>query len=155
MSAPGHRTVLWAAFIGMGGWVVLMAGWLWWTFQPVALPAVVEPIRILNEGREVAIGEAIVMRLEVSKPPGARTLQSTRFISCESGNLITLTASVKDLPAGRYTVVSDSVILPAKVAPGDECRFTFRNTYAVNPIRDETVEWSSEEFKVLPAVKAG
>ena len=140
-----------AALIGIGGWLAILGGWLWWTLQPVHLPDVRQPIPILNDGNKIAIGEPIVMLLAVDKPPGVRTVQSLRFIQCDSGNLVTLTAAARDLPAGNYTLIADTVLLPAKVSPGDVCVFTYRNTYQVNPIRSETVEWSSERFTVLPA----
>ena len=147
----GHRALTAAAVIGIGGWFVIMAGWLWWTFQPVSLPSVDEPIPVLNDGNEVAIGEPIVLELKVDKPADARTVSSTRFIQCQSGNLVTLTSTARDLPVGAYTIISDSVILPAKVSPGDVCVFTFRITYQVNPIRIEVVDWESERFTVLAA----
>ena len=152
MSRPGaHRYVLWAAVLGIGGWLVILGGWLWWTFQPAALPTIAQPIPILNDNREIAIGEPIVMRLAVDKPSGVRVTQSLRFIQCDSGNLVTLTAAVRDLPSGSFTLIADTVKLPAKVSPGDVCVFTYRNTYSVNPIRTEVTEWSSERFTVLPA----
>ena len=151
MSRGRHRVVNTAAVVGIGGWLVILGGWLWWTLQPVHLPDVRQPIPILNDGNEIAIGEPIVMRLNVDKPPGVRTVQSLRFIQCDSGNLVTLTDTVRDLPPGQYRVIADTVLLPAKVSPGDVCVFTYRNTYQVNPIRTEVVEWSSERFTVLPA----
>jgi hypothetical protein len=142
------------ASIAIGGWTVLLLGWLWWTFQPANLPTIATPIPILNENNEIAIGEAIIMQLEIDKPNPTRTISSTRLIKCNSGNLVTLTEQpVKDLPTGSFSVVSDSVVLPAKITPGDLCVFTYRNTYEINPIRTETVEWTSETFTVLPPVQ--
>ena len=102
-------------------------------------------------GNRIAIGEPIVMELAVDKERNARPVASDRFIKCGSGNLVTLTSAPRDLPIGNFTIISDSVILPAKVSPGDQCVFTFRITYEVNPIRSETVDWESERFDVLPA----
>lgn len=151
MTARGHRAVLWAAFIGIGGWVVLMLGWLYWTLAPAAVTTVKQPVEVLNDGNEIAIGEPIVLRLVVDKPDGVRVVKADRFLECQSGNLVTLTSTPRDLPAGSYTLVNDETVLPAKVAPGDVCLFLLRNTYSVNPIRTETVEWRSEWFTVLPA----
>jgi hypothetical protein len=148
-----HRAVAWAAALAIGGWLLVIGVWTWWMLQPVTLPALSEPIPILNEGNEIAIGEPIVMELAVDKPGGVRVTQSIRFIQCDSGNLVTLTSAVRDLPSGDYTLIADSVKLPAKVTPGDTCIFTYRNTYQVNPIRTEVTEWSSERFTVLPAAQ--
>jgi hypothetical protein len=144
-----HRYVLWAAYIGIGGWVLLLVGFLWWTLAPATVTFVRQPVEILNDGNEVRIGEPIVLRLVVNKPEGVRVVKSDRFLECQSGNLVTLTATARDLPAGSYDVINDKTILPAKVAPGDVCLFVFRNTYQVNPIRTETVACAS-----VPSVTA-
>jgi hypothetical protein len=39
-----------------------------------------------------------VLRLVVDKPAGARAVKADRFLECQSGNLVTLTAAVRDLP---------------------------------------------------------
>ena len=67
---------------------------------------------------------------------------------CESGNLVTLTGTTRDLPLGNYTIIADSTLLPNKVAVGDECQFLYRVRYYVNPIRDADVEYLSEPFTV-------
>jgi hypothetical protein len=51
-------------------------------------------------------------------------------------------------------VVSDSIIIPAKVTPGDVCVAVFEITYRINPIREEVARWDSEPFRVLPAATA-
>ena len=151
MRTARNTAVATVAFISIGGWLVLFAGFLWWTFQPVQLTSVAQPVEILNEGNEIRIGEPIVLRLAVDKPDGIRAVAADRFLECDSGNLVSLTSSTKDLPPGSYVIINDKTVLPAKVSPGDVCVFVFRNTYSVNPIRTETVEWRSEPFTVLPA----
>lgn len=141
-----------AALIGGGGWAILLGLWGWWTLQPTSLPVVTEPIEVLNPGNDVAIGEALVMRLVVNKPNPATAVSSSRRLECLSGNLVTLTSgSAVPLPVGSYTLVSDNVIMPAKVTPGDTCDAVWTIRYRINPIRDEVVEWRSEPFTVLPA----
>lgn len=150
MKTKIQRVVSVAAIVGIGGWMVILGGFLWWKLEPVDLPVLKTPIPILNEDNEIPIGDPIVMELNVSKPLGVRVDQSLRFIRCDSGNLITLTSAERDLPVGSFKVIADTVTLPAKVAPGDTCVFVYRNTYNVNPIRSETIEWASEPFTVLP-----
>ena len=147
------RLALAAASVATVGWMLILGTILWWELQPAKTTQVQEPIEILNPRNEVPIGQPIVLRLVVDKPQGITTEQAQRFLECQSGNLVTLTASARDLPPGQYTIVSDSVILPAKVAPGDICVFVFRNTYRLNPIRTETAQWTSEPFLVLPPVE--
>ena len=151
----GKRAGRWltaAALVGIGGWMLILATYLYWLLAPVTLPDVATPIPILNEGNEIAIGEPIVLELVVDKPGGIRTATSDRFLQCASGNLVTLTSVARDVPTGQFTIIADSVKLPAKVSPGDVCVFTYRNTYELNPVRSETLEWSSEQFTVMPPV---
>jgi hypothetical protein len=153
MPKKTHRAATWAAVVGILGWLIIIGTYLWWTLQPVDLTSVIEPIPILNENNAVAIGDPIVMELVVDKPEGLRTIETARLLRCASGNLVTLTSSSRDLPPGQYTIISDSVQLPAKVNPGDACSFVFRISYQVNPIRVETMEFTSEPFSVHPAIK--
>lgn len=150
MSSRGHRVATWAALVGIAGWLVIIGVWTWWQVQPVDLTRIIQPIPILNIDREIPIGDPIVMQLDVDKPKGLRTVQTDRFLACTSGNLVTLTQSARDLPPGRYTLISDSTLLPAKVTPGDSCQFLFRITYRINPARTETEEFRSEWFTVRP-----
>ena len=144
-----------AAVIGVGGWLLLLGLWAWWSFQPTNLPTITEPIPVLNPEHAVAIGTPIVLELAIAKPRDIAPHTSTRFLECTSGNLVTLTATPTQLPEGNYTVVSDNVVLPAKVTPGDTCVAVFLNTYEINPIREETTRFASEPFTVLPAAENG
>lgn len=136
-----------------GTLVVLLLGngllTLWWLNQPVSLPTLKEPIPILNEDAKIAIGEPIVMELVIDKPANVEVERTQRAILCESGNLVTLTDSDRDVPAGQFRIIADNVDLPAKVDVGDICRFRYLNTYRINPIRTDEVEWFSEWFEVV------
>ena len=140
-----------AAAVGILGWMLLLGLWGWWTFQPVALPTMVQPIQVMNPGNAVAINDPLIMRLEVTKPQDVTPVGNSRYLECQSGNLVALVAPTVPLPVGVYTVVSDSLIIPAKVTPGDTCRAVFAVTYAINPIRNEVQRFTSEPFTVLPA----
>ena len=140
-----------AALVGMGGWMLLLGVWAWWMLQPANLPTITEPIEVLNPGDAVAVGDPLVLRLEVDKPRPASPVNSARLLECESGNLVTLTSTPTPLPVGTYTVISDNLTIPAKVTPGDTCVATFNITFRINPIRDEVARWSSEPFVILPA----
>ena len=140
-----------AAAVGIFGWVFLLGLWGWWSVQPVTLPTITEPIKVLNPGNRVAIGDTLLMELQVDKPVDLRAVGNTRRLECVSSNLVTLTAGIIELPGGEYRVVSDTIVLPAKVTPGDECVAVLGVTYQINPIRVEHVEFHSEPFTVLPA----
>lgn len=127
-------------------WGVLF---VWWQVRPVWLPDIKQPIPVLNENHEISPGEPIVLELVVDKPVETDVSNSTRWIACESGNLITLTSNPTDLPAGKYTIIADSVILPDKFATADTCRFFYRVDFRINPIRDESREYVSEWFTVV------
>jgi len=139
-----------AAFIGVVGWSVIFGLLIWWTVQPANLPTVTEPIEVLNPGNAVAINDTLLMRLDVVKPHELAQVGTVRLLECLSGNLVTLTSTDIRLPAGTYSVISDSIIIPAKITPGDTCSAVFEITYRINPIREEVVRFDSEPFTVLP-----
>lgn len=149
--ATGHRVFMAAGIVGIVGWLLVLILLGWWQLQPAALPTVTEPLPILNPGHQVAIGEPIVLQIDVVKDTETTVATSTRFLACQSGNLVTLTSQPTNLPVGDYTIVSDNVILPAKVTPGDVCTMNFRIVYRINPIRTEALALESEPFTVLPA----
>ena len=143
-----------AAVVGIVGWLLLLSLWGWWTLQPANLPSVTEPMPVLNEDREVAIGEPLLLQLQVVKTAELTAVSTGRWLACESSNLVTLTSlDPVNLPVGEYTVVADSIILPAKITPGDTCTAVIRVTYRINPMRVESVEFDSEPFTVLPPVE--
>lgn len=118
-----------------------------WSLYPYPTPTIKEPIQILNQNKKIAIGDRIVMKLEVTKPADYSPKGSV-FITCNDGNLVTLAPLTTNLPVGSYTILNDKYTLPPKVAVGSECKFNFRNEYQVNPIRTVTGDWASETFKV-------
>lgn len=138
------------------GWVVIFGNLAliglvaWWLLHPYTLPDIKEPIPIMNENKVVAVGEPIKMKLQINKPREMAPTSINRTISCNDGNLVTMTALAQDMPTGNYTIPSENFILPPKVAKGATCKFIFQNTYKLNPLRSETVIWSSEDFRVAP-----
>jgi hypothetical protein len=148
---PDHvqKFFLVAAFVGIGGWMLILALVAFWHLMPVTLPNVTQPLPILNVNNAVAIGEKVVVQLDVVKTVETEVESSTRYIACDSGNLVTLTSNPTNLPVGTYTIVSDSVVLPPKVFPGEVCTMNFRIVYRINPMRVETLTLSSEPFTVM------
>jgi hypothetical protein len=137
------------ALVTMGIYGVLMALLVFWAIQPARLPVVVEPLPVLNPDREIAVGETIVLELDVTKTVELEPHTASRFLTCESGNLVTLTANRTTLPVGTYTLISDSVQLPRKITVGDVCVMNFRVAYHINPMRDEVLDLESEPFTVV------
>lgn len=125
--------------------------WLgvFWAVYPYETADVEQPIKIVNPNKEIAIGDKIIMELKIDKAsnikPGGR-----RFITCNDGNLVTLSSLVTRLPSGTYTYINDQYVLLPKVQPNSRCTFHFVNEYRVNPIRVIEKEWVSEQFLVLP-----
>lgn len=124
------------------------AVFVYWLVQPAKLPYIIEPIEILNDNNEIAIGEPVEMKLHIVKTDEVRTTNQTPRIECNSGNLVTLVGSNKDLPIGEYQIISNSYLLPPKVLIGDTCRFYFQTTFEINPIKSVSADWVSEDFKV-------
>jgi len=139
------HVLAWIAIIGNICLILLIGFWKLWPYQ---LPYVQQPIEILNENKEIRIGQTIKMKLYVSKPKYIVS-ESYPTITCTDGNLVTLSPASLTLPAGEYIFESNTYVLPPKVATGSTCQFNFNNNYQMNPIRNEPVTWSSEQFKVL------
>ena len=142
-----HFWIYFTRFVFLS-WTVFLLLVAFWLLYPYKVSSIKEPIAILNEYNEIAIGDAIIMKIELTKPNEIRP-KGTVFITCDSGNLVTLLGNPQNLPVGKYTVVNDRYILPSKVSVGDKCKFHFKNSYQVNPIREITKEWVSEEFTVI------
>ncbi len=122
---------------------------IFWLVYPYETVEVKTPVEILNEKTEIAPGEPIVMELNIVKSTNLAP-QSTQFILCSDGSLtFTDPGTPRNLPPGEYRVISDTNLLPAKLIPGSRCTYNFRNSYRVNPVRDITNEWSSEQFLVV------
>lgn len=145
-----QRLVVFAAYIGVGGWIGLLALSIWWLVQPSGLPDIDQPIKVLNANHEVAIGDPLVLELVVDKRVERVPTFSNRVIECVSGNLLTLVSNPVPLPTGQYTIVSDTIVIPPKAIPGDVCNAVFLVGYEVNPVRDEVGRYVSESFTILP-----
>lgn len=145
---PICKTILhyfaWVAIFG-NIFLILLTGF--WLYYPYQLPYVEQPIKIENPNKEIRIGEPILMTIHVSKPNDI-TPVSQHNITCNDGNLVTLAGGAVPIPTGSYTIHSSNYILPPKVAKGSICKFNFVNTYKLNPLRSETITYSSEEFLV-------
>lgn len=123
---------------------------IFWLLQPPRVSTVEIPIEILNTNNEIAVGERIEMRIQVDKPVNTdQVTNSSVTVTCNDGNLITLTSIVRNLPEGKSTVDNSDYLLPPKALVGTDCQFVFRITYRVNPIKSVTEEWQSETFKVV------
>ena len=138
-------------FIGyviIAGNLALIGLVAWWLIHPYNLPTVNEPIPIENPDNVIAIGDPILMTLKINKTRDMTASTSINNITCNDGNLVTMATTSKYIPVGAYTVNSSSYVLPPKVARGAVCTFNFINTYKLNPLRSQTITWSSEEFTV-------
>lgn len=149
-----HHLFTTAAIIGIFGWGFLIVIWMWWTLQPTVLPRVTEPMPVLNENNEVGVGDTLLVQLSITKLKEQTPIDSSRYISCASGNLITLTAAPTKLPVGSYEVISDDVIIPERLSVGDTCTFEITIVYEINPIRTESVTFKSELFTIVDGEKA-
>lgn len=131
--------------------IIFAVQWTYYNyFDFYNIPSITEPITILNENNEIAIGDTIKMELHIKKPQEVASI-GTVNITCNDGNLITMSPSPNrgTLPAGNHVVLSTSHKLPPKAAIGAKCQFNFINVYQVNPYKTEIRSWHSETFKVV------
>lgn len=139
-----------SAILGISGWLFILGIYIYWLVEPEPLPSIKEPIPVLNEDNQVAIGHTLFMEFEVIKLQDITPISASRFLECESGNLVTLTSAAITLPVGVYTLVSDDITIPAKVSADDKCIFVIEVTYQINPLKQTTNRFQSEPFLVLP-----
>jgi hypothetical protein len=139
-----------SAVLGISGWLFLLSIYVFWMVEPVPLPTIKEPIPVLNENNQVAVGHTLFMEFDVIKLQEVTPISASRFLECESGNLVTLTSAAITLPVGQYTLVSDDITIPVKVSPDDKCIFVIEVTYQINPLKQTTNRFQSEPFLILP-----
>lgn len=143
-----HKLFVSGALIGILGWIVLLLLYTFWMLQPTGFPNVKEPLPVLNQNKEVGVGETLIVQLDVEKTAPLAPISSTRYLSCESGNLVTLTGSPTRLPLGKYTLIVDDIKIPNKILPNDTCVFEIVVLYQINPVRQEELTLTSEVFTV-------
>lgn len=106
----------------------------------------VQPMKVLNPNHTVQRGGELIIEVEYIKY-GNYTVDSTKNIICEDGNLVTMASNTTNLPAGQQKFVV-SFTVPAKTSL-TSCYLQYTNVYKVNPIRNITKVWSTETFKVV------
>lgn len=125
---------------------------IFWMVYPYKTAEIKTPVKVLNENNEVAIGEAVLLEVSVTKYSNV-VPNRTELITCDDGTITFLSPGrTSNLPPGTYTFVNDNNVLPPKLAIGSVCRYHFRYTYKVNPIREIFKEWDSEPFTVVRRV---
>ena len=108
----------------------------------------VQPIKVLNENREVAKGDDLRLEIDYVKH-GSYPATSDKNILCADGNLVTLSSSETNLPAGKQKFMV-MVTVPAKTSFGP-CYLEYVNVYHINPLRDIAKTWRTEIFTVVEA----
>jgi hypothetical protein len=127
--------------------IIVLAA-LFWTIYPYKTADIKVPIEILNENKQVRVGEPIVMKLQVKKYTNL-TPKGSVYLKCNDGQVIELPSAVTNRPPGEYETVVDKYRVPERATVGVKCTFNFRNAYQVNPIREIVKDWYSEEFEVI------
>lgn len=120
----------------------------YWLLKDYPITYVEQPIKILNENKQIARGEPIIMELHIVKSNNYG-FSSSSTILCDDGRLFTLASRGVNLPNGEYTIVSRSYAVPITASVGTTCKFKFTNNYKVNPIRSKPIVWESEDFKII------
>ncbi len=126
--------------------IVLTA--LFWTLYPYKTAEIEIPIQILNENKQVKIGEPILMRVVIDKQSDL-TPEGSVYLRCSDGSIVELQSSVVNRPPGKYETVVSKYRMPERAIVGSMCTFNFRNVYQVNPIREIVKDWYSEEFQII------
>jgi hypothetical protein len=148
---PRSRKI-WYAFstvviIFAAGFILLV---IFWMVFPYKTAEIKQPVPVLNENNEVAIGDNLELKVSVTKYSDAFP-NRTEIITCDDGSITFVDPGrTSNFPPGTYEFVNDSNVIPDKLIPGATCMYHFRYTYRVNPVREIVKEWDSEPFLVLP-----
>ena len=138
-------------WLGLGGIltsILMMSIVLYWVIYPYPTTDIIEPIEILNENNEIAVGEKIILSFQIDKPNDDRP-DTEAVITCDDGNLVTLANIPIAFPEGQYNLIIDNYLLPPKVLEGSTCRFEYTKSYYPNPFRDIVQTAVSEDFLVV------
>lgn len=124
--------------------LILLA--MFMAFYPFRVVEVQSPYPIINENRQVKRGEEIYYLVNYNKHMQVRA-ESTWFLECSDGSLITLAPTSTNFPIGRHTIIRNTTI-PTKVPLG-ECKIEQQIQFFVNPLQVQTFEFESEPFIVV------
>lgn len=106
----------------------------------------VQPIKVLNENHEVQRGGDLILEIDYVKY-GNYTVDSSKNIICDDGNLVTMANNTTNLPAGQQKFVV-AFTIPQKISLAN-CYLQYTNVYKVNPLRNITKVWATETFRVV------
>lgn len=123
--------------------IILYVGYL--LFHPFKTMDVVEPIKIVNENKEVKVGEPIKSELEFCRYTDRIATVTTVL---EGPIQITYPPKESRLDPGCRTIVGGSTSVQEYTPPG-EYRLKIVAEYKMNPIRTITKVFYTEEFNVV------
>lgn len=125
--------------------LAMLIGVAYMMFWPFPLTEVLnEPFPV--EPYEIQRGDTITVFVEFEKYRDY-PVELNKNIICNDGNLVTLAPSTSQAPTGHHDI-SIEITIPQKVSDGT-CHFEFRNTYHINPLRQETLIRESQDFVVI------
>ena len=125
---------------------------LFWLLYPYKTADLKVPVEVLNQNNKIGVGEKIVLKVEATKYSNV-TPRRSEFITCDDGSLTFVDpGEPQNIPPGKYTIINDTNLVPAKLVPGLTCKFHFRYGYKVNPVKEIIKEWESEPFLVVEGV---
>lgn len=143
-----HRAFLVIAWVGIISAIALLMMMSYWLLKPYDIVDVKQPFKVLNENKTVAIGDDLLLELEVNVKEEYRPVSAPVFV-CQSGNLVTLQSRLpEDLPLGKYILVADPIQIPPKIIAGDTCKYVAVLNWRVNPVRVVSETYESEWFSV-------
>ena len=133
--------------------IVFAAGFIllaiFWMVYPYKTAEIKTPVPILNENNEIARGDTVLLKVVVTKYTDVAP-ERDELITCDDGSITFINpGDTTNLPPGTYTFTNDKNTLPEKLVVGAVCKYHFRYSYRVNPIREINKEWDSEPFTVV------
>ena len=115
--------------------------WLFWPYVPMTIE---DPIKILNDNKQVVPGGRLVYEMKIDKKLPLPAMISKQLIN---HYVITYSQIIGNVPLGKRTMKVSIRIPP--YASGGKYKLKWEGVYKVNPIREVSVIEYSEEFTIL------
>lgn len=137
---------------GMGMFAFFTLQFTYWQFFPYQTAEVVEPIKVLNENKQVVKGDLLRLEISFNKESDYTPIVTRNIICSNETAFFAQSTSIggNTRPQGQFTTIGEFG-LDANVPLNTPCYFEFKNSYAVNPVRTITKDWRSETFTVVEA----
>lgn len=133
--------IIYSVMIAFLVYAAIVGWWLLYPYEPITVE---RPIKILNQGKSVKVGETLLYEIKYNKHMAICGTLSRKLIN---NTKIDLSDSKASAPIGEDKDIVP-VLLPTYADPGTYYLW-WSVSYKVNPLRTVTINVESEKFEVI------